>query len=70
MSAYPVMLLEYHGGIGNDGAWVYKADEPPAKGDEIVITHTSSLPGGDAMSVRVEAVGDSSPFPITAAMLS
>ncbi len=70
MCKYPVMLLSYHGGVGDDGAWAYTADEPPAEGEEIVITHTSPLPGGDSMSVRVKSVGDSAPFPITATMLS
>jgi hypothetical protein len=69
MSTYPVMLIDYHADIGADGAWSYTGDEPPAQGDEIVITHSSGLPGGDSMSVRVKWVDDHPPFAITATML-
>ncbi len=64
------MLLDYQDGVGDGGAWAYEADEPPAEGDEIVITRTSSLPGGDSTSVRVKSVGEAAPFPITATMLA
>ncbi len=70
MSTYPVMLLDFHAGIGDGGAWIYTAAEPPTEGDEIVITRTSPLPGGDSTSVRVKSVGDAAPFSITATMLA
>ncbi len=65
-----MMLLDFHAGIGDGGAWVYTADEPPAEGDEIVITRSSPLPGGDSTSVRVKSVADEAPFSITATMLT
>ena len=69
MNTYPVMLLDHHPGFGADGAWSYIADEPPAQGDEIVITRTSGLSEDDSMVVSVKAVGEETPFTITATLL-
>jgi hypothetical protein len=63
------MLIDYHHGLGPNGAWGYVADGPPAPGDEIVITQSSGLPRGNSTRVRVKHVGKASPFTITATML-
>jgi len=63
------MVIDYHADIGAAGAWSYTADEPPASGDEIIITHSSGLPGGDSMTVRVKSVLEDAPFAITASVL-
>jgi len=70
MTAYPVMLIDYHAGVGEDGAWGYVGDELPAPGQEIAITRSSGLPEGDSMVVSVKSVGEAAPFTITATMLS
>lgn len=69
MSTYPVMVLDFQADAGEEGAWGYTALEPPAEGDEIVVTRSSGLPEGDSMTVRVKSVGHSAPFPITATAL-
>lgn len=69
MSTYPVMVVDFHDDVGQDGGWSYTGEELPAPGDEIVIAHSSGLPGGDSMAVRVRAVRDDAPFTITATML-
>ena len=70
MNTYPVMVIDYHPGVGADGAWSYIADEPPVNGDEIVIRRASGLPEDDSMVVSVKAVGEDAPFTITATLLS
>ena len=70
MTTYPVMVIDYHAGVGVDGAWGYVAEKPPAEGDEIVITHASGGPVGDSMVVNVKAVGETAPFTITATMIA
>jgi hypothetical protein len=46
------------------------AEAPATEGDEIVITSTSGLPGGDAMTARVKSIGADKPFPITVTTIS
>jgi hypothetical protein len=70
MSTYPVMLIDYHPGIGQGGAWSYTADRPPEPGDEIVITQASGLPDGNAVTVQVKSVLRDPPFAITATLVA
>jgi hypothetical protein len=69
VNKYPVMVIGDHPAVGVEGGWNYVADEPPAQGDEIAITRTSGLAGGDSMGVRVKRVAKDSPFTIAATML-
>jgi hypothetical protein len=69
MNTYPVMVIGDHPAVGVEGGWNYVADEVPAQGDEIAITRTSGLAGGDSMAVRVKRVAKDSPFTIAATML-
>jgi hypothetical protein len=63
------MLIGDRPPFGVEGAWYYVADKRPAQGDEIAITRTSGLAGGDSMAVRVKRVAEDSPFTITATIL-
>jgi hypothetical protein len=68
MNTYPVMLIDSHPEFVH-GLWCYTADKPPAEDDEIVVTSTSGLPGGDSTTVHVKSIGENPPFQITATTL-
>jgi hypothetical protein len=69
VASYPVMLVDSHPDFVH-GAWSYAAEKPPVEGEEIVITSTSGLPGGDSTTVLVKSVGEDPPFAISATSVS